>query len=273
MKLKHGIPTALKQFDLIAGAGSEDSKKACAMTLLAWCAGREWTDAPPCAHPVLRGEVIAVNDDSATTAEMRARLVRAGRDGILDTWWVPVRVVLWAFSYEKDEKPSEDRFERLLRALGRVAEWKARSDRGLPGDFDLSRANLSGADLSGADLFGADLSGADLSRANLSRANLSRADLSRANLSRANLSGAYLSGADLFGAYLSGADLSGADLSGADLSGAYLSGADLFGAYLSGADLSGADLSGADLSRAAGTPLGGMPDGWKLDSSGLWVKS
>ena len=42
---------------------------------------------------------------------------------------------------------------------------------------------------------------------------------------------------------------------------------------LSGAHLSGARLSGAHLSGAIGTPYSGMPDGWKLDDPGLWVKA
>ena len=44
-------------------------------------------------------------------------------------------------------------------------------------------------------------------------------------------------------------------------------------AYLTGADLTGAYLTGADLRRAYGTPLYGMPTGWILNESGLWVKA
>ena len=301
MKLKHGISTALKEFDLISGPGSEDSKKACAMTLLAWCAGREWSDAPPCAHPLIRTAVIHVNDASGTTPKMREAIVRAGKDGILDTWWIPAPVIAVAFALEsKDENIAE--YDRLLRALDRIAKWKL--DKGLPPNLAgayLTRANLAGANLAGADLAGAYLTGADLAGANLAGADLARAYLAGANLTRANLAGAnlaganlagatsraptsraptsrrHLAGANLAGAYLAGAYLTGANLTGANLAGANLTGADLTGAYLAGADLTRADLADADLAGdltgARGTPLGGMPDGWKLDVSGLWVKA
>ena len=49
--------------------------------------------------------------------------------------------------------------------------------------------------------------------------------------------------------------------------------ADLSGADLSGAYLSGANLSGTNLYGAIGTPYSGMPEGWKLDYQGLWVKA
>ena len=104
-------------------------------------------------------------------------------------------------------------------------------------------------------------------------ADLSGADLSGANLRSAHLSGAYLRSAHLGGAYLGGANLGGANLSGANMCGADLSSADLRSADLSGADLSGANLSGTNLYGAIGTPYSGMPDGWKLDDLGLWVKS
>ena len=305
---KRTITGALKQFDLIAGAGSESSKQACAMTLLAWVAGREWTDSPPCAHRLIRSRVIGVNDASGTTKAMRAAIVKAGATGILDTWWVPDRVVAWAFSHPQGEKQGTA-YAELLRALGRIAAWKG--DKGLPpvlsgavlSGADLRRAVLSDAVLSDAVLSGADLSGADLRRAVLRRADLRRAVLSDAVLSGADLSGADLSGAVLSGADLSGAVLSGAVLSDADLSDAVLSGAVLSDAVLSGADLSGAVLSGADLRRAVlsdadlrravlsgadlrravlsdavlsgarGTPYSGMPDGWTLNDAGVWVKS
>ena len=137
---KRTIAAALKQFDLIAGAGSEESKKACAMTMLAWVAGREWTDSPPCAHRLIRNVVVSVNDATGTTKVMRAAIVKAGKDGILDTWWVPDRVIVWAFSHPKGEKPGT-KYAELLRALGRIAAWKG--DKGLP-------PVLSGAVLSGA---------------------------------------------------------------------------------------------------------------------------
>ena len=193
MKLKHDISTALKEFDLISGPGSEDSKKACAMTLLAWCAGREWSDAPPCAHPLIRTAVIHVNDASGTTPKMREAIVRAGKDGILDTWWIPAPVIAVAFALEsKDENIAE--YDRLLRALDRIAKWKL--DKGLPPNLAgayLAGANLAGADLAGANLAGAYLAGANLtaptsratSRAPTSRAPTSRAPTSRAPTSRA----------------------------------------------------------------------------------------
>ena len=229
MKLKHGISTALKEFDLISGPGSEDSKKACAMTLLAWCAGREWSDAPPCAHPLIRAAVIHVNDASGTTPKMREAIVRAGKDGILDTWWIPAPVIVVAFALEsKDENIAE--YDRLLRALDRIAKWKL--DKGLPPnltDAYLTRANLAGANLAGADLAGADLADADLAGA--------------------NLAGAYLVRANLAGAYLTGANLAGANLAGANLAAAYLTGANLTGAYLR-APTSRAPTSRTPTSRA-----------------------
>ena len=205
MKLKHGISIALKEFDLISGPGSEDSKKACAMTLLAWCAGREWSDAPSCAHPLIRTAVIHVNDASGTTPKMREAIVRAGKDGILDTWWIPAPVIAVAFALEsKDENIAE--YDRLLRALDRIAKWKL--DKGLPPN--LAGANLARADLAGAYLARADLAGADLAGANLTDANLTGAYLARAYLAGADLTGANLTGADLTGAYLARANLTGA---------------------------------------------------------------
>ena len=224
---KRTIRKALNRFELIAGAGSEDTKQACAMTMLAWVAGREWTDAPPCAHRILRDRVISVNDKSDTTPEMRAAIVKAGEHGILDTWWVPDLVIAAAFELRKGD--SDKPYDRLLRALARVAKWKL--DKGLPPD--LSAADLSGAVLESADLRSADLRSADLGNA-----------------------------------VLSGADLESAVLSGADLSGAILR-----SAVLRSADLSGAILRSADLRGARGEPYTGMPSGWKLSSSGLWVKA
>jgi hypothetical protein len=73
---------------------------------------------------------------------------------------------------------------------------------------------------------------------------------------------------DLGGANLAGAYLAGANLAGANLAGAYLAGANLADANLRDANLAGANLAGA-----RGMPLSGMPNGWKLDDSGLWVRS
>lgn len=57
-------------------------------------------------------------------------------------------------------------------------------------------------------------------------------------------------------------------ISKANLSGAYLSGANLYGANLYGAYLAGAYLAGA-----YGTPISGVPNGWKINASGLFVKN
>ena len=178
---RRSIDEALARFELIAGAGSEADQKACVMTLLAWVAGREWTDHPPCASPLIARNVIRVNDARETTPDMRAALVRLGELGILDTWWVPDVVVAAGLVLVEGEEISD--YERVSHMLGFVAKWKL--DKGLP-------PVLSGAVLR-------------------------RADLSDAVLRRAVLSGAVLSGADLSFADLSGAVLSGADLSGADL--------------------------------------------------------
>jgi hypothetical protein len=262
------IDEALAQFTLIAGAGSEKFKQACAMTLLAWVAGREWTDAPECAHPIIRNAVIHVNDAAGTTPEMREQIVRAGETGILDTWWIPMQVVALAFALETGgEKISE--YDRLLRALNRIAKWKL--DKGLPPS--LAGADLAGANLAGAYLAGANLAGANLAGANLAGANLAGAYLARADLTGANLAGAYLADANLAGANLADAYLARAYLAGANLAGAYLADADLTGANLAGAYLARANLAGAYLADAKGTPRSGMPFGWALTGAGLWVRS
>src|SRR5665213_3096296 len=238
------IAGALKEFKLIAGPGAEQDKKACAMTLLSWVAGRPWPDHPPCAHKTLAGIVILANDANASTPATRASLVKAGEEGVLDTWWIPGVVIAWAQTRPKDKEMTPHQF--AIYVLKRIAKWKAA--KGLLSDLDLRGAYLRGAYLTGADLTGADLTGADLTGA--------------------DLTGAYLRGADL-----TGADLTGADLRGADLTGAYLTGADLTGAYLTGAYLRGADLTGAYLTGAKYEPATGMPKGWKLNDSGLWVKA
>ena len=107
------------------------------------------------------------------------------------------------------------------------------------------------------DLYGANLYGADLTRANLYGADLTSADLTSADLRGANLTSADLRGADLRGANLRGANLTGANLTGADLS---------------DADLSGANLTGANLRDARGNEYTRLPDGWKVNDSGLVVK-
>jgi len=148
---QRSVDEALKEFRLIDGAGSEDDKTACAMTLLAWIAGRPWTDRPPCAHPTLCSIVIRGNDAATATAKTRASLVKAGLEGVLDTWWIPSKVLVWAQARPKDVKPlTEHQFAMYV--LKRIAKWKA--NRGLPGalDANLTSANLTSADLTSADL-------------------------------------------------------------------------------------------------------------------------
>jgi len=171
----HTIDEALAKFDLIAGVG-DGEKTACAMSLLAWIDGCDgWTDAPECVHRLVRENVIEANDHSFTTPEMRAELVRAGQEGILDTWWIPDSVIVGALVSKKDEPCTV--YERTLTAINRLAAWKLNKT-----DANLTRANLRRANLTGADLTGADLR---------------RADLRRAYLTAADLTGAYLTGADL----------------------------------------------------------------------------
>ena len=163
--MRHTIDEALDRFELVRGPGRRNSNEACAMTLLAWVAGDRWTDVPECAHRIISRAAITVNDAAGTTPEMRERIVRAGEYGILDTWWIPAQVIVLAFALEsKDENISN--FDRLLRALDRIAKWK--TDKGSPPvltgavlmDADLMDADLTGADLTGADLRGAVLTGA-----------------------------------------------------------------------------------------------------------------
>ena len=102
---------------------------------------------------------------------------------------------------------------------------------------------------------------------------LYRANLTRADLTRADLRGADLTRADLRGADLTRADLTWADLTGANLYGANLTWADLTGANLYGADLYGADLTRSNLTRANGNEFTRLPDGWKVNDSGLVVRA
>ena len=158
---RHTIDEALDTFDLIAGPGSEADKKACAMTLLAWVNGDEWSDAMSCAHPVIRQNVIGANDETTTTAADRAELVRLGEHGVIDTWWIPTEVVAYAFGQVPREETAT-LLERTLLALKYIGEWKATKERP-----NLRDANLGGANLGGANLGGANLRGAYLRDANL----------------------------------------------------------------------------------------------------------
>src|SRR4051812_26185643 len=86
--MERTIDEALNKFALVGGSGgSEETGKACAMTALAWVAGEAWTDRPPCAHRLLASLVIQANDAKGTTLEQRQELVKAGEDGVIDTWW------------------------------------------------------------------------------------------------------------------------------------------------------------------------------------------
>jgi hypothetical protein len=215
MALAHSVDEALDRFELIQGTGSLDENRGCAMTVLSWMAGESWTDSLPCTNTVLRANVIAANDANNATSTHRAEMVRAGVDGILDTWWVPDQVVAWGL-VDKDT-PYVD---RVIAAVKKIAAWKVTHDR----------PNLGGANLGGANLGGANLRDANLRDANLRDANLRGANLRGANLRDANLGGANLRGANLGGANLGGANLGGANLGGANLGGANLGGANLGGA-------------------------------------------
>ena len=208
MTLAHPVEEALGRFRLVNGAG-DGTQTACAMSLLNWIwrNGDEWSDAPDCAHPLIRSVVIVANDDATTTPEMRAELVRAGEHGVLDTWWVPAEVVVASLAAEREADPPSP-YDRALVCLQRVAAWKAAPTR--------EKANLSDANLADAYLAGA----------NLADANLSGAYLAEAYLADADLAGAYLADA-----YLAEANLAGADLADANLAGANLAGANLAGAY------------------------------------------
>ncbi len=190
---RHTVEEALTKFELVSGAG-DGKQTACAMSMLNWiCYNTEkgWSDAPECAHGLIRQVVIRANDATGVTPEMRSELVKAGEHGILDTWWIPTEVVVQAMSAERGTAPTE--YDRALAMVQRIAAWK----------LDKAKPNLAGADLTGANLAGAYLAGANLTRANLA----------------------------------------------------------------------GADLTDANLTRANGKPYGGMPDGWKQDANGFWVKA
>ena len=243
-QLAHPVEEGLSRFTLISGVGN-GKQTACAMSLLNWMwrNGDDWTDAPDCAHPIIRAAVIAANDAPSTTPEMRAELVRLGERGVLDTWWVPTEVVVASLAAERDAEPPSP-YGRAVACLQRVAVWKETRERPY-----LAGAYLAGAYLAGAYLDGADLAGADLAGAYLAGAYLVRANLVRANLAGANLVGANLVRANLVRANLVRANLDGADLAGADLA--------------------GADLAGANLVRASGDAYTCLPAGWKVNDSGI----
>jgi hypothetical protein len=258
------IDSALKEFTLIGGVGSPESKKACAMTLLSWVAGRPWTDHPPCAHRILCDIVILGNDADSSTARSRASLVKAGQVGVLDTWWIPGEVIAWAQIRPEGRWLSPHQF--AIYVLKRIAKWKG--TKGLLGDLDLTSANLRSADLRSANLTSADLRSADLRSANLRFANLTSADLRFANFRSADLRFANLTFANL-----TSADLTFANLTSADLRSANLRFANFRSADLTSANLRSANLTSANLTGSFGIPDGGLPKGWKLDDSGLWVEA
>jgi hypothetical protein len=301
------LEEALGTFQLVKGSsGSEASHQACETSLLNWIYTGTVSDTLECAHPFIRSMMIAHNDSDETTGEQRIEAVRLGMDGALDTWWVPIEVILSYFgAFTREESPT--RHERLVKMLEGVAAWKENKVRANLVGANLDGANLDGANLVRAklvganlvraslvraNLYGANLYGASLVRANLYGANLVRASLVRANLVGANLDGADLNGANLVRAKLVGAslvraslrraNLDGADLDGANLDGASLDGASLVRASLVGANLDGADLNGANLVRAlnlgfarhldkvTGEPAS-LPDGWEF-KNGLIVE-
>ena len=143
--MKHTIDEALDTFELIAGIGSETGHKACTMSLLAWVNGDEWTDAMSCAHPLIRQQVILANDAPWTTPEDRAELVRLGEHGVIDTWWVPTGVVVWALGQTGSREEPPTQLQRVVGMLKAVSAWK----------IDKTRPDLAGAYLAGADLAGA----------------------------------------------------------------------------------------------------------------------
>jgi len=185
---RHTAAEALEKFRLVPGAGNQEST-ACVMTAVSWMAGESWSDSPDCSHRLLRQMVIPVNDHPDTTPEDRARILRAGEVGLVDTWWITGEVIVGLLAGVDREL---GRVDRLVALLDAVAGWKRADAKPRPvlRDAVLRGADLSGADLSGAVLRGADLSGADLSGAVLSGAVLSDADLSGADLSGAVLSDA-----------------------------------------------------------------------------------
>jgi hypothetical protein len=243
------LEEALSTFELVKGsAGSESAKQACETSLLNWIYEGKVSDSLECAHPFIRSMMISHNDSDETTAEQRIEAVRLGMDGALDTWWVPLEVILSHFGdFKRGSQPSKH--ERLVKVLTGVAAWK----------LNKVRANLIGANLDGADLYGANLTGADLYRANLTGANLYRADLYGANLTGANLYRA-----DLYGANLTGANLEGADLYRASLTGANLTRADLYGANNLGSTF--------NLNTTIGEPAS-LPTGWEYKGRLIVKKS
>ena len=178
----HSIDEALKKFELVKGSAGDGKHTACETSLLNWVSGaEEWSDALPCAHPLIRAAMIQHNDDAETTPALRVEAVRLGMTGALDTWWIPGEVVAWALGqFERDATPT--RHERLMSLLSTIAAWKETRER----------PNLGGANLGDAYLGGANLGGAYLGDANLRDA----------YLGDANLGGAYLGGANLRGANL-----------------------------------------------------------------------
>jgi hypothetical protein len=169
----HTIEEARAKFTLVDGVG-DGEKTACPMSALGWMTGEEWGDSMPCAHLLIRSLVIRAADDSATTEEQRWAITEAGAaGGVVDTWWIPAEVVLWAISQAPREAGLVD---QLLATLETVRAWKQTKERPL--------------------LAGAYLARAYLARAYLARANLARAYLADAYLARAYLAGAYLARAN-----------------------------------------------------------------------------
>ena len=144
-KTKHTLEEAFGRFKLINGQGSEADNEACAMTLLAWICGEEWDDHPDCTHSLIADAVIRANDAKGTTPAKRRKLVELGREGALDTWWIPVEVIAYLLVRKPkkgQELPEETPYATATRLLRSVAKWK--KDRQRP---NLTDANLTDANL------------------------------------------------------------------------------------------------------------------------------
>jgi hypothetical protein len=71
---------------LRAGTGSAPADGGCVMQIVDWVSRNEWTDAPPCVHPVIRGLAIEVNDRLDDESRQRLldlvpRMIDTARDG------------------------------------------------------------------------------------------------------------------------------------------------------------------------------------------------
>lgn len=188
--MKHTAEEAIGRFELIAGSGNGETT-ACAMSALAWMHGEtKWTDRPKCANQVLASNVIRANDAAGTDGEYRAKLVRAGVAGVINTWWIPDAVVCQAISDCRGD---------MIGALRWVADWKE-------GPKELPPSGLVGANLCGVELRAGNLRGVNLREANLRGAHMDGANLRMADLTGADVAYASWSDVDLTGASRSSED-------------------------------------------------------------------